>query len=322
MRIQPSNIKSFIEKTREFGLYIPITGVLMTYASHILSEKALTAISDNRNKRIQQHLEPIVERCIGNTSLNANCEHCSEIIWFCWLQGEENLPIIQHLCLSSIRANSNGHQVIVLNNKNYSQYVHLPKIVIDTHQSGRMKPAHFADILRVNLLAQQGGLWLDATMLLTKPIPEEWFKSTFYTIKTQPEGHYVSQCRWAVFCLAGMKGSPIYSLLANAFEQYLSSGKVFVDYFMFDHFIDILYRSVPEIKHQIDQVPYNNPDVHSLGTMLFEEDNVENYDKLCQHTYLYKLSTLDNRRLQIQHSSKNLFSHLIEQYDKEQQFNQ
>ncbi len=316
MRIQPSNIKSFIEKTREFGLYIPITNVLMTYANCILSDKALTTISYNRNKRIQQHLVPIVERCIGSTSLNATYEPSSETIWFCWLQGEENLPIIQHLCLSSIRANSNGHHVIVLNNKNYTQYVHLPKIVIDTYLSGRMKPAHFADILRVNLLAQQGGLWLDATMLLTTPIPEEWFKSPFYTIKTLPEGHYVSQCRWAVFCLSGMKGSPIYSLLANAFEQYLSSGKVFVDYFMFDHFIDVLYRTLPEIRHQIDQVPYNNPDVHSLETMLFEENKVETFEKLRQQTYLFKLSTLDNHRLQSKHSSQILLSYLTELYDE------
>jgi hypothetical protein len=44
---------------------------------------------------------------------------------------------------------------------------------------GKMTVTHFSDILRFNLLKNNGGLWLDATIFVNKPIPEKYFTPIF-----------------------------------------------------------------------------------------------------------------------------------------------
>ena len=168
--------------------------------------------------------------------------------------------------------------------------MNIPDTLIEMYRLGRIKAAHFADILRVNLLAQQGGLWLDATMLVTKDLPQEIFEMPFFSVKTENQGYFVSQCRWAVFCLGAAKGNPLFVQLASLFEQYLTTTDLFVDYFMFDNFIDMLYRRYPMIREQIDALPMNNPRVHDMAPLLCSHVSDKELEELTKNTYLFKLS--------------------------------
>lgn len=47
-------------------------------------------------------------------------------------------------------------------------------------ESGRIPLAHFSDILRFALLATHGGIWLDATILLTGSLPSYIFENGFF----------------------------------------------------------------------------------------------------------------------------------------------
>lgn len=128
-------------------------------------------------------------------------------------------------------------------------------------------------------------------MLVVNPIPEDIFNYSFYSIKTPETGHFVSKCRWAVFMLACKPGNKILTMVANAFESYLSKTYTFIDYFLFDQFIDMLYNSDPEIKKMIDKIPLNNPEVHWLGNHLCETYNNNNFKRICSNTDMFKLST-------------------------------
>ena len=46
---------------------------------------------------------------------------------------------------------------------------------------------------------------------------------SYETVKTENKGYFVSQCRWAVFCLGAQKGNPLFVQLASLFEQYLTT---------------------------------------------------------------------------------------------------
>jgi hypothetical protein len=56
--------------------------------------------------------------------------------------------------------------------KNIGDYADLPGVIFDRLDSGRLWRANFADILRLNLLKNHGGIWADATDYFTAPIPE------------------------------------------------------------------------------------------------------------------------------------------------------
>lgn len=284
------NIKNFIRKVRRFGWYIPVTNLILTYGQRFFSAKSLQCILEKRTRKIQDVL-------LQSVTFSAELEdtgvekHGKEApIWFFWLQGEENLPPIPKLCLQSIRKHANGHEVIVLSADNYKEYVNIPDILIEKYRLGRIKAAHFADILRVELLAQQGGLWLDATMLVTRDLPQEIFEVPFFSVKTESRRYFVSQCRWAVFCLGAQKGNPLFVQLASLFEQYLMATDLFVDYFLFDNFIDMLYQRYPVIREQIDSLPLNNPRVHDMAPLLCNKVSDKQYEDLVKDTYLFKLS--------------------------------
>jgi Capsular polysaccharide synthesis protein len=86
-------------------------------------------------------------------------------IWFLWLQGLESAPLLVRKCYESWVMHNTGWEVIVLNEGNINNY--MPPV-----QKGTTSQA-LSDILRVNLLAKHGGVWVDATCFCMKPL-DEW----------------------------------------------------------------------------------------------------------------------------------------------------
>jgi len=286
------NIQNFVWRVCRFGLYIPLSNLVIAYGRKYLPEKCLRYLSDTRNRKIQKRIIEIVgEEEINNIPPNTSPRTSEPSkIWFCWMQGEETMPEIPRLCLASLRKHANGHEVVVLNAENYRKYVSLSDHIIKLYESGKLIQAHFADILRVNLLAQHGGLWMDATLFVIKDIPESIFDIPFFSIKTIETGYFISHCRWAVFCLAGQRNNVLFQKVADLFSVYLSRTNLFVDYFMFDQFIDILYQYNADVRLMIDNVPFNNSHIHDLSPILIQPLDRARFQKFTQDTYLFKLS--------------------------------
>lgn len=97
-----------------------------------------------------------------------------EKIFIFWNQGWENAPYVCKMCLKSWKKyNSNTHEIIELDNKTISHYIHDARIVKTINEIGNFKSwTQASDLLRINLVAIHGGFWVDATMLCTKPINE------------------------------------------------------------------------------------------------------------------------------------------------------
>jgi len=86
-------------------------------------------------------------------------------IWFLWLQGLENAPLLVRSCYESWVRHNPGWEIILLDESNINSY--LPLVY-----SGATKQA-LSDILRINLLGEYGGIWADATCFCMKPL-DEW----------------------------------------------------------------------------------------------------------------------------------------------------
>ena len=289
-----ANVRNFLRKAFKFGLFIPLSNLVLTYGGRFLPYGLVRCISDCRNDKVQEAILRVVGRSVFETGQHGPASRKEDDgnrrIWYCWMQGETALPAIPRLCLESIRKHSSGHDVVFIDAANYHEYVSLPAGVTRLYSEGKLKQAHFADIMRVNLLAQQGGLWIDATMLVTSDLPAEIFSMPFFSIKTKEIGHYVSRCRWAVFCLGGEEGGLVFRKVAELFDKYLSNTDVFVDYFMFDHFIELLYNHNDEVRRIIDGVPENNANVHQLNRLLCYDFDAGRYAELTRDTYMFKLS--------------------------------
>ena len=214
------------------------------------------------------------------------------LIWVCWWNGIEKAPPIVKQCIKSIVKNSGAHKVIIISEDNYSDYISIPKDIYKRMKNGEMGLAHFADYLRVSLIEQYGGLWLDATIFCSETVAESYFRLPFFTLKSPyKESKYASKYQWVTFCLGGWKGNVFYSFMREAFEAYWSKNELAIDYLFFDYIILLARENCPYIKELMDQVPENTPhrdDLQAAMNACLPADSFK--DVIKSDTSLYKLS--------------------------------
>ena len=106
----------------------------------------------------------------------------SNKVWWCWLQGEENAPLLQQKCLESLRNNLKDREVIVITNKNLYEYVDFPDYIKDKYERGIISNTHFSDLIRLELLIRYGGTWIDSTAYCTG-YDQIFFDKTLFVYK-------------------------------------------------------------------------------------------------------------------------------------------
>ncbi len=202
---------------------------------------------------------------------DADDAQCSGHIWTAWLQGENNAPEVIRLNLASVRKNAGGHPVVVISNDNVDQYVSIPQTIKEKYRAGILGQAHYADVVRMLLLAKYGGLWLDASVFLYHPIDEHIFISPFYSVGFQADkGPYVSDHKWLVGVIGGGKNSRYVTAISRMLSMYWEEHDVPLDYFVFDYLIAVLYRNDLSFRAIVDQLPRMRFFTNSLKTIINE----------------------------------------------------
>jgi hypothetical protein len=109
----------------------------------------------------------------------------SRRIWQLWWQGIETAPPIVRTCLESVRRQLPQHEVVLLDAKSIADYVDVPGHLHDRLQRKEMSLVHFTDLVRVMLLAEHGGTWMDATVYLSAP-PAEFLDLPLFCFAVTP----------------------------------------------------------------------------------------------------------------------------------------
>ena len=99
-------------------------------------------------------------------------ESASDKVWICWFQGEDKAPDVVKACINSVRKNMPHKDIIILTYDNIKKYTNFPNYIWKKFEAGNISFAHFSDLLRIELLCEYGGIWIDATVLCTKKIGE------------------------------------------------------------------------------------------------------------------------------------------------------
>lgn len=233
-------------------------------------------------------------------------------IWICWFQGEKCMPPIVRGCYNSVKRHAGLHPVKLITIANYKEYVTIPQYIITKLDNKEISYTHFSDIIRNNLLADYGGIWLDATIYLTDKL-KGWDKS-FYSIKQNcPNDYkYVSGYKWTGFCMGGIKDNLLNSFVKDFFNVYHQKEDNLIDYFLIDYIIALGYNNIPSIKRLIDDVPLSNPSLYFLQQNLDKIYNQKEFDKIKQNTYIFKVTwKLHGRKYSTDSYYQKIISNLI-----------
>ncbi len=146
-----------------------------------------------------------------------------------WFQGEENAPDIVKACFRSMRRNL-AQPLVVLDETTLFDWISLPEEIISKWKKGKIRPAHFSDICRVELLYQHGGLWLDATDYVVGPLPAVIAEADFFMFMSGStiRGSYsfVQNC-----FIRARKAHPLLKIWRDAIINYWMNENSIVNYF-------------------------------------------------------------------------------------------
>lgn len=234
----------------------------------------------------------------------------TKIIWTLWWQGRDNAPLIVKRCLQSIEANFQDGTLIVLDKNNYKNYVQLPTHIMEKFEKGIITITHFSDILRFNLLSQHGGMWIDSTVYVSRPIPMNIFDSDFYTIHQIGDSeNNISEFKWTAFLLGGKKENSIFSKMCSLFDAYWTDHNDLLCYFLIDYFMYMIYTSNQKEQDLIDNVCVYEGDIFQLNNLLY----TDYYAEINQIPLFNKLSWKENYPSYTVNGKETVFFKIFEQ---------
>lgn len=249
----------------------------------------------NKHKIMIDYYERTFSEFFENYSYNSNTIYdnagMSDCIWVCWWQGLDNAPEIVKRCVESIRRNAGSHRVIILTDENYKDYVHIPKWIEEKRKKGIITKTNYSDLLRLCLLAEHGGMWLDATFYCTQCL-DEYFNLPLWSIKRPDYAHAsVASGYFAGYSLlCDSSHRWIFQIIRDFFLNYWKNNDDMVDYLMIDYMIVLAQQKDREIEEAFKKIPPNNPCCDELYNILGEPFDELTWKNLKKETSLFKLS--------------------------------
>ncbi|MCM1320686.1 MAG: capsular polysaccharide synthesis protein [Bacteroides sp.] len=209
----------------------------------------------------------------------------SDIVWWCWLQGEENAPLVCKACLASLRAQLHGKRIIILTKENLWKYADFPEYIKTKYEKGIISHAHFSDLLRIQLLAEHGGTWIDSTVFCTG-FPEYIFNTPLFAYKEKERGAPAIQASsWLLSC---EKNNPIIRLTRDLLFLYWKKHTYLYHYFLLHFFFAM---ATEKYREDWDCVPFfSNLPPHILQRELFNPYSKERFSQIARMSDIHKLT--------------------------------
>lgn len=220
-----------------------------------------------------------------------NCDQKkSNKIWVCWLQGLEVAPPLVRACVNSLYKNLKGKEVIILTEKNLADYINLPDYIMDKWKKSRISPAHFSDIIRVEILCKWGGTWVDSTVLCTAEsscdyiFDEPFFVYKYMDLERKDKESTVAS-NWFIHSVSNY---PILMLTRELLREYWKKNNYAVDYYIFHLFFAMATRKYVE---EWDKVPmYNNNSPHTLQFEFHNKFDQRRWNQIIKMSDFHKLN--------------------------------
>jgi hypothetical protein len=212
-------------------------------------------------------------------------------IWVFWWQGESLMPPLVKGCYLQLRAYNRN--VVLISQSNIHDYCHIPDYIFQKVRGGKISFTHLSDILRVSLLAEYGGMWVDSTCWVSGEIPKDVLGMNFITPKTINKRPlpFWSNSRWCGWGVGtNIIGNPLYVFIRDVFYAVARDCECWPFYLFMDYMYDYAYRHNPEIRAMMDAVPQNNTRRNDLHFMLNKPYDTQAYLELIKQNWLFKLS--------------------------------
>lgn len=295
--------------------FINIKDFSIKYANICFFEKiCFGKLKENIIIRKQLYLKKFLKKLFKDFEIKEKIDTnlSKNIIWLFWNEQINKAPLLIQLCVKSVKKNNPDCIINILSIDNYNNYVQIPKDIERLFKNDYISNTHFADILRTNILATNGGLWLDSTILCTGTLNPQIWEEQIWTIKKEFDSklYSVSYYRWNTATLAGSRY--FYENISELWNLYFSKYKRVIDYFLFDYLIDYLYSNSIFYKNLIDNIVINNQNTFELDKKLSKQMDLKYLNEIEKNTCLFKLQRRNFNKSYL--SSGTFFDYFLKKY--------
>ena len=256
------------KKMARYRQILKYYGLKLTFI-YFLAQKSDKMFYDFRRKILLDFVLKLRKEAQLVDSSNEKEEETTEfpkIIWTMWQQGEEQMPETVQASMKTIKdfAKRNDCEFYLLTDENLVDFINIPTDITEKYKKKELSAAHYSDIIRFSLLYQYGGIWMDATLLVSPYATLEMFEGDFFSlnhppIRSEQIERTVGDFKWAGFFLAGKKGEPYFKHIRDLYLYYVRKYPVFIHYLMMDYFILSEYKCNPYFENLVDRLPILAP---------------------------------------------------------------
>lgn len=241
---------------------------------------------------IEKNFEDFLQTYSYNPKVRDVDEKYKNKIWVCWWQGLEQAPEIVKRCVESITQNALNHEVVVITENNYKDFVDFPLWVEEKKKKGIISRTHYSDLLRLEILGNYGGIWLDSTFFCTKPCIDDLFEYPVWSIKRPDYLHCSIACgQFANYSLGcTFENRRVFAIIRDFLLNYWKNYDRIVDYLLTDYLIVLAQKYDEGVNRAIGGIEPNNPNCDELFKILGHPYNEAEWKKMKESTGLFKLS--------------------------------
>lgn len=239
-------------------------------------------------------------------------------IWIYWNSGIENAPGIVKKCFLQLQKyKPNDYHIHLLTQENIKDYVELPSFIQDKLKYGSISQTHFSDILRTALIYQYGGIWMDATCLLTQCIPPKVLNSDFFVFQANQlnllETYPPIKCSsW--FIVSNIQHNPILKRTLQILLSYWEKNNRIIHFYLLHIIMAAIVDNDAECARMWQEMPYIcNMNPHVLQYSFGKKYNELQWKNALESCFIHKLTYKYNNDI-LNKTDETILQHLMRLY--------
>ncbi|ARN72875.1 capsular polysaccharide synthesis protein [Oceanicoccus sagamiensis] len=136
-------------------------------------------------------------------------------IWFLWLQGYDEAPKLVQRCFESWQYHNPDWELTFLTEDNMADYIDLG---LPAEKMAKLTRPLISDLVRLKLLAEHGGVWVDSTCICKQPLDHwlgQYLDSGFFVFHQHDKERILTS-----WFMASEPGNALTSKMYHGFSDY------------------------------------------------------------------------------------------------------
>lgn len=268
----------------------------------------------NAYKKISKLLKWAETDYSNQTAINNEIEP-NKTIWIYWRQGLENAPEIVKKCVNSAKCHNANRKIVILSECNINDFVQFPDFIEKKHKDGVISEAHYSDLLRIELLIQYGGVWMDATCYSTKEIPDYVNESDLFMFST---GNWwpwlMNPSKCSNWFIKSNKDNILLRKLRNFLFEHWRNRNRAIHYYVFHFALSALAEYDIECRRIWNKVPFvSNLLPHYFMYSFAKPYRYDEYNYALDQCFIHKCSYKFDKSL-LQKKEENYLQHFLKEH--------